>query len=130
MNSLRLSKKTVLLIAVFISISSCKKPIMEIDPNFIGEWYGQISARPSYLSIDINGEGYFSWPIPGDIFIRKGEVVANKTHLKIGGSKYEILKFPTRIDSTIVNGKPASWLLILKYNDIFAGGIYFDLYRE
>ena len=123
------------MLVILIAATSCRKSVVEIDTNYIGNWYG-FSPHLYYLSIDSNGYGHYhreKWQ-GGEEGVEdwEGEVKASNTHIKIGGSPcFKIIKEPTPMDTNVIyNSDTLTWELILKYpKTIGYDGAQFTVYK-
>lgn len=77
---------------------SCKKPVLEVNNDFAGEWRYRSNDAYAYFNIDNNSDGHLhnAYGEIDDDF--KGKVRIKNDILKIGKYRFKILMFPAKID--------------------------------
>ena len=130
------SSKKFFLLLILVVGTSCRKSLVEIDPNYIGTWVGGSNGLNYFISIDSNGYGYYHRDFYGGgegEEIWKGEVKSTRTHIKIAQSPcFKIIESPTPVDTNILtyNGDTATWEMKLKYpHTIGFDGAEFTVFR-
>lgn len=132
------SKRLFIIILILVVVTSCKKSLIEIDPNYIGSWSGfnHTNGASYFLSIDSTGYGYYNRNFYGGgeaEEIWKGEVKSTRTHIKIAQSPcFKIIEAPTPVDTNFItyNGDTATWEMKLKYPQTLGfDGAEFTIFR-
>jgi hypothetical protein len=99
-------KTKILFFLIFaLTITSCKKKVTEVNPDFVGEWYSESyftdgSLDAEYISIDETSYGIYE---NGSFFNQvsvKGKAKIGKDKLKIGLKGFHISLMPEEILNT------------------------------
>lgn len=93
-------KKLIILSLVFFSMYACiKKDALKYDPKLVGEWIGNEEDINTWLTINADGQGYFSTFGSGGEGDVSGAVKYSLFEKKmwIGSKKFKVTKWLTGI---------------------------------